>query len=367
MDATPGAMLAAASGENVTEQSGFEPILDEIVDPAPTGVGPSPSKVSKYIKVLSETPRKETPCTHISSFTKARVAQSLINALWQSGHFKLEDLSLSAAWKWNDGFVGRMAAFYESVRSACEYMDSLGIRLNDWTQTEGRQCQMTFKALLANHPEMSETEDFPEEDAGDVTFKDHIFGTENPIMRRRRKCPEKATGSKNDWIIYIPFDTCDFRLGGSLLSEATDIPCGSSPDIGDADYFMDCFEVVRELVEDGVVTAGVTVGDGGIANALSTMMKDRGIRAELSGIMRAYAENDILRILFSEVPGAIIEISDEDYDYVDAELLLQDVAFYPLGHPSDTIKGVKVSVSDMSDITGILQSLLSGGALEGED
>ena len=40
-----------------------------------------------------------------------------------------------------------------------------------------------------------------------------------------------------------------------------------------------------------------------------------------------------MRILFSEVPGVIFQINDSDYDYLDAELLLQDVMYFPLGHP----------------------------------
>jgi hypothetical protein len=48
---------------------------------------------------------------------------------------------------------------------------------------------------------------------------------------------------------------------------------------------------------------------------------------------------------------------------VDAELLLQDVAYYPLGHPARSALGVKLS--SKTDIQGILSSLMN--TLEGED
>ncbi|MBR1435476.1 MAG: hypothetical protein IJ584_10240 [Bacteroidales bacterium] len=60
-------------------------------------------------------------------------------------------------------------------------------------------------------------------------------------------------------------------------------------------------------------------------------------------------------------------MSDYDYDYTDAELLLQDVAYYFLGHPSDKKKGLSISSSDISSISGILESLLRSQTSEGED
>ena len=170
------------------------------------------------------------------------------------------------------------------------------------------------------------------------------------------------------WIIYIPFENCEYRLGGSLLAQALGVSGAVAPQIVDADYFIDCYEVVRELVEDGVVIAGATVGDGGLMAALDSMTEaGTGAAVELAGLVRATGESDIIRLLFSEVPGVLVQINDIDYDYVDAELLLQDVAFYPLGHPSVSTKGVTVRTSDKSGIQAILESLITSQSSEGED
>ena len=69
-------------------------------------------------------------------------------------------------------------------------------------------------------------------------------------------------------------------------------------------------------------------------------------------------------MLFGEVPGVVIQIADIDYDYVDAELLLQDIAYFPLGHPVPGTPGISV-LSGGNSITGILESLMN--SLEGED
>ena len=92
-----------------------------------------------------------------------------------------------------------------------------------------------------------------------------------------------------------------------------------------------------------------------------------GADIDLSGLVAATGEQDLVRLLFSEVPGAIIQIADLDYDYVDAELLLQDVAFYPLGHPVPGSDEVTVSVSDKSGIQNILESIIRSQSSEGED
>ena len=166
-------------------------------------------------------------------------------------------------------------------------------------------------------------------------------------------------------MIYIPFDTADFRLGGSLLSQAAGIG-GVPADISDADCFIDCFEVVREFVEDGLLLSGESVGEGGLLTTLDKMTSEEcGLEADISALMHSYQEKHSLRPLFSEVPGVIVQIRDSDFDYLDAELLLQDVAYFPLGHPSAEVHGVEVKCSEKSGIQTILESLMRNA--EGED
>ena len=124
--------------------------------------------------------------------------------------------------------------------------------------------------------------------------------------------------------------------------------------------------MVRELVEDGVVVSGTTVMDGGIAAALQKMCGNCGININISGIMSSYMEDDTTRILFSEIPGIIIQVEDSDLDYLDSQLILQDVAYYNLGKPTQAFKGIKILKKSGAAIVGILASLLDM-ASEGED
>ena len=83
--------------------------------------------------------------------------------------------------------------------------------------------------------------------------------------------------------------------------------------------------------------------------------------------MTATGEKNIIRILFAEIPGVIIQVRDSDFDYLDAELLLQDVAYYPLGHPLRNGGELSVRSSEKTGIQNILESLIRNQCGEGED
>ncbi len=364
---TPAEMLddCIASKDEVTIQKNgdFEPVVDESTDPSPSMKKFQSQNVQGYLATivsLLDEPRP-FPAAYADPYTRGRIAKALLDAVWMNGHFKLGDLTIAARWKWNCKPLGNMAAFYSSAEATADYINNLGICLSGYSFTEsGRLCQTAFKVGACEKTEsQDEDEIFLPEDAP--------FGSEHPVLGRRRAVPDKLAADPDSWIIYVPFDTCDFRLGGSLLCDALGQNGDNFPEIGDADYFIDCYEVIREFIEDRIAVSAATVCDGGLLTALKLMCSgDVGADIDISGIMSAYGEDKKLRILFSEIPGAIIQIKDSDYDYVDAEFLLQDIAYYPMGHPATGTGEVNVKAGG-SGIAGILQSLLSSQASEGED
>lgn len=355
--------LASAEVKPNTESGEFEPIVDESTDPSPSIKKFLNQNVQGYLATVAsllEEPRP-FPAAFADSYTRGRIAKALLDAVWLNGHFKLADLTIAAKWRWNCKPLGNMAAFYSSAEATADYINNLGICLSGYSFTEsGRVCQTSFKVGACEKAESPDEDDiFLPEDAP--------FGSEHPVLGRRKAVPDKLAADPDSWIIYVPFDTCDFRLGGSLLCDALGQNGDNFPEIGDADYFIDCYEVIREFIEDRIAVSAATVCDGGLLTALKLMCSgDVGADIDISGIMSAYGEDKKLRILFSEVPGAIIQIKDSDYDYVDAEFLLQDIAYYPIGHPVTGTGEVNVKAGG-SGIANILQSLLGSQASEGED
>ena len=356
MPLSPARMLRECCAEPPLEPDGdSETLADEQLDLRPDNFVFKESAVQAYAKLLDA--KRSLPLPFAGPYTALKVAQALLDAIWMSGHFRLGDLTLRADWKWNDREIGHAAAFYSSVESACAYMDALGLKLGRYTVCNG-QPSVAFKAGTVAEEEASDEEE--------TLFRELPYRTANPRISRRRKVPVALVPEPSDWLIYIPFDPCDFRLGGSALAQALGAHPSTASEVNDADYFTDCYEIVRELVEDGIVKAGATVGEGGLMTCLSNMA-DAGCSAEISirDICKAYGEDRPEHILFSEVPGVIIQIADLDYDYVDAELLLQDVLYFPIGRPAPELKPSQVRLTDKVDLPQILESLMN--SLEGED
>jgi len=340
----------------------WDSIVDETIDASPVPDKFDPDKIDEYIPSVEKTlaTGKDFPVYFSSEQTRGLIYKTLIDALWRKGHFTLEDLSLSASWKWDTNPVGNNAGFYNSVEALATLMEDLDMQLTDYSYEESSQCELTLTPGISH----KEDEDF---DLEDDIFAGITPSSKDVSFEDERALPDTIQPNENDWLVYIPFDTCDYRLGGSAFIQSQGKQGYAPCDPSDPDYFIDCYEVIKEMVEDGIAISGTTVCEGGLISALRKMTASgNGIDANISGIMKAYSEKDPVRILFSEVPGVIIQIRDIDYDYLDAELLLQDVAWFPLGHPKKNDTSIIINHKE-EGIASILQSLVSSQASEGED
>lgn len=355
---TPAELLAAVTEDRQLASygdEGGEQIVDETLDPVLGNLNLDRSRLDEYLANVMEA-EKQLPLAFADVYTRMRLAAALVDALWCKGNFRLGDLRLKAVWKWNSSGVGSQSAFFRSVQSAADYIDALGLKFSSCSYSG-----TTLRSEVNFKPQLADTDG-----DGDDMFIKQPFRSADPRFSSARACPGIFNPDPQSWIVYIPFETSDYRLGGSLLAQTLGLGGGVPPQLDDADYFMDCFEVVRELVEDRVILSGGTVRYGGLLKTVKQMTSDGvGAAIDISGIMKAYQEQDIVRILFSEVPGAVIQIRDMDFDYLDAELLLQDVAFFPLGHPVPGTSDVRVKASARSGIQTILDSLMQNA--EGED
>lgn len=375
MEMTPRQMLEQCmagpsvkrSGEMPGTGDNSETIVDESLDPSPVKGRFDVSEISYYQSLVRRhlSVKRKLLSHSPADVTRAEIAGALIDMIWMGGHFRLDDLAVTLRWHWNRTPVGSMASFYLSVAEACSYLDSLGVRINsyEYVQTGGDSVMEVTAGLECRRPDM---------DSEDETLFDMPYKTTNPSVGKCRKCSGKCSGNPDNWLIYIPFDTSKYRLGGSLLEEVTGIPGGRMPEVEDFDYFIDCYEVVREFVEDGVIVSASSAGRGGLVSALERLAGSGcaheagfGADVDIAEIMRSGQEDSPVNVLFGEIPGVLIEIRPSEFDYVDAELLLQDIAYYPIGHPGQD--GVHISWNRNSALADILQSLIGSQTAEGED
>lgn len=373
MELAPARLLESCLSDRpaveAAEEGDFAPILDETIDPDVRPIPTGPEMINTYLKLVRGIKKRSFPKAFPESFTKGRIALALIDAIWRKGHFRLGDLGLSLSWNWSSVQLGDMACFYSSVQSAVDYLDMLGLRLKSYSYDEtGAGTEFIASCSIMEAASDAE-ETFDGAFDGGASFFDELpFRTEHPRMGSKKLHPSTIQPDPASWLIYIPFEQCDYRLGASALSQAVGLSGSLAPQIIDADYFIDCYEVVRELVEDNIILSGATVGDGGLMAALKAMSSPRaGADVELADLVASTGERDIVKLLFAELPGVIIQISDNDYDYVDAELLLQDVLFFPLGHPIIDSSEVRVHSSEKSGVQVILESIIRSQNSEGED
>ena len=354
---TPAAILdavseiAPAAGDGIAAR-----IVDESLESEVSPAEWDAEEIDVYLTaVLRELAQdRRVPAIFADSYTRFRIETALLDCLWRMGSFRIGDVSLDAVWHWNTDGVGASAAFYSSVQAAGEFLDSLGVNLRSYEASAGYPyCSLAFAPGLRGSRD-------------EETLIESPYTTATPKLGAA-SLPSSLVADESSWIVYIPFDSSAYRMGGSLFAQAMKFARPVAPQVDDADYFQDCFEVVRELVEDGIIIAASTVGDGGLLASLKAMTTARtGAEIDLSDLKKATAEEDIVRLLFAEVPGALIQVRDADFDYIDAELLLQDVAFYPLGHP---VAGgnIRVKSSAKTGIQNILDALARRQGGEGED
>lgn len=380
MDQTPARMLNECMTPGAEQYPDCCPgqtgdmIIDESTDPVPGSCRPDSLLIPEYMKQLSvlRTSFRRFKAGDPAFLTRLRIASAIIDSIWSEGHFRLDNLRLSLGWQWDGKAIGSMAAFYASAEAAAGYIYDLGATLEEYSYTEIQEEETEPAGNILNVSVTGTDSDrtgqagtgIREEDEPDIPARD----SEDIWLSDRRKCPDKAVDTARSILLYIPFDTCAHRLGSSLLEQITGTTGDISPEIRDPDYFIDCYEVVRELVEDGIIMSAETISDGGLLTAAYRLCRETGATIDVSGVISSYMENDIVKILFSEVPGALVQISENDSDYVDAQLLLQDIAYYPVGTPGRAGGKVEVVNGTRSGVAGILASLLNGQDFpEGED
>ena len=200
----------------------FKDIVDESIEPPLSASYYESADIDDLLKTSTAGAETERSFRMLypDHFTRLQIAQALISRIWSKGHFRLGDLRLWAQWDWNTRPVGNMAAFYTSISEASDYIYGLGVRLTDYIFIESDQTSSArFYAWLPEEDaeDPSGLNDFiPSEPQHTVLFK-APYETSHPWISEERQCPRTLICDEDSQLIYIPFDTCQFKLGGSLL------------------------------------------------------------------------------------------------------------------------------------------------------
>lgn len=239
------------------------------------------------------------------------VAESLTNIVWAPLTHGLKGVSLSANWMWPCKNKGEDARLYKAVEALSDFVVDLGINVPtgkdslSMTQKykDGTQVFSPGTVIISSVAEVSDIRKIVE-----------------PVLVK----------DANSTLIHLDLSFDQLKLGGSSFAQVINQLGNEAPTVQDVDYFIDGFKALQELIKKGLIIAGHDISAGGMVTTLLEMCfanKDFGIKADLS----SFEENDIVKILFSENPGVIIQVADEKAatDILDS----YDLAFSILGAP----------------------------------
>ncbi|MCT4664105.1 MAG: phosphoribosylformylglycinamidine synthase [Flavobacteriales bacterium] len=217
------------------------------------------------------------------------IAEALTNIVWAPIKDGLKGVSLSANWMWPAKNEGENARLYNAVEGVSDFACQLGIN------------------IPTGKDSLSMTQKYADEKVyspGTVI----ISGIGNCTDIKKVVTPNLKP-SQNDHLIYIDFSKDTFKLGGSSFAQTLNTIGKGTPTIQDASYFKNAFNFIQDLVDDQIILAGHDISAGGMITALLEMcfpQNGRGLNIDLSTIK----EEDLMKILFAENAGILLQIED---------------------------------------------------------
>jgi len=151
---------------------------------------------------------------------------------------------------------------------------------------------------------------------------------------------------KNASLYHIDFSFDEQRLGGSAFAQSLGKVGDDVPTVKNAEYFADAFMAIQQLIEKGWIMAGHDISAGGLITTLLEMCfanTKGGMHINLHDIC---ADGDVVKTLFAENPGVVIEVSDEHKAEFKEFMEDAGVGFAKIGYPVEDSRTIVVKAGD---------------------
>ncbi len=219
------------------------------------------------------------------------VAEALTNIVWAPLADGLGSVSLSANWMWPcRSQEGEDARLYAGVKALSDFCCDLHIN------------------VPTGKDSLSLTQQYPNGEKI-ISPGTVIVSAGGEVSDIRKVISPVLVNDKNASIYHIDFSFDELHLGGSAFAQSLGKVGSDVPTIKNSDYFADAFNAIQELISKGWIMAGHDISAGGLITTLLEMTfanREGGIHINLHDL----GGNDIVKILFAENPGVIVEISD---------------------------------------------------------
>ncbi|MBO7141429.1 MAG: phosphoribosylformylglycinamidine synthase [Prevotella sp.] len=238
------------------------------------------------------------------------VAEALTNLVWaplgragkrmKAGESPLDYVSLSANWMWPcRSQEGEDARLYQAVQALSDFCCALHINVPTGKDS------LSLSQQYPNGEKIISPGTVIVSAGGEVS---DIKKVVSPVLVNDHRAS----------LYHIDFSFCEQRLGGSAFAQSLGHVGDDVPTVVNPEYFADAFCAVQQLIHKGWVLAGHDISAGGLITCLLEMTfanTHGGLHINLHDLLANITlegeQSDIVKALFAENPGVVIEVSDE--------------------------------------------------------
>ena len=240
------------------------------------------------------------------------VAEALTNIVWAPLAEGMDSLSLSANWMWPcRSQEGEDARLYEGVKALSDFCCDLHINVPTGKDS------LSLSQQYPNGEKIISPGTVIVSAGGEVS---DIKKVVSPVL----------VNDKNASLYHIDFSFDEQRLGGSAFAQSLGKVGDDVPTVKNAEYFADAFMAVQQMIEKGWIMAGHDISAGGLITTLLEMC----------------ADGDVVKTLFAENPGVVIEVSDEYKQEFKDFMEEQGVGYAKIGYPVEDARTIVVKAGD---------------------
>ncbi|MGM8362546.1 phosphoribosylformylglycinamidine synthase [Flavobacterium sp. ARAG 55.4] len=258
------------------------------------------------------------------------IAESLSNIVWAPIKDGLKGISLSANWMWACKNEGEDARLYAAVEGCSDFAIELGIN------------------IPTGKDSLSMKQKYPNDE---VIAPGTVIISAGGNCTDIRKVVEPVLQKDGGSIYYINLSQDEYKLGGSSFAQILNTIGNETPTIKDASFFKNAFNTIQELILDNQIVAGHDIGSGGLITTLLEMcFADVNLGAKVD--FTAFAEKDLLKILFAENIGIVFQAKTDAS--VEPQLKAANIEFFKIGRVESSenliINNEIFNINDYRDI-----------------
>jgi phosphoribosylformylglycinamidine synthase len=240
------------------------------------------------------------------------IAESLTNIVWAPLKEQLDSVSLSANWMWPCKNSGEDARLYKAVEAASDFAIALGINIPTGKDSLSMTQKYGDDKVLAPGTVIISA-------GAEVSDVKKVL---TPVLVNNPAYP----------LYHIDFSFDSLKLGGSAFAQSLNKVGDEVPTVTKPEYFREAFNAIQYFIEEGWIVAGHDISAGGLITAMLEMCfsnVEGGLEINLDGV----AEKDIIKILFAENPGVLIQVREPKK--VEKYLSENGIGFALLGVPAE--------------------------------